>query len=296
MSGCVEKGNAPRLHHARLANTSRARQKARVKDGRTTKSESSFGKKFWCVLIVVILGGIGWQMWKLHAYNNAVREAKAAGFTWTSFDPLTLIRQDWRNALEKETWSTPEYRLDLVKVPDLARHHDLIHRLRPTQLFADSCMNENLDALKGLTCLKTLTIYDCPALQNFDALKGLTSVESLFLSGCSALQNVDGLQGLDSLKELFLGDCLILQNVDALKGLTNLQELNLANCPALENVDVLKALTSLKNLDFSPSPPGTLVPDTAKRTKISEATKRELRAALPKTEITFPDGTVSTPQ
>jgi hypothetical protein len=91
-----------------------------VKDGHTTHSESSFGKKIWCVLIVVFLGGIGWQVWKLHAYNNAVREAKEAGFKWTCDDAISLIRQDWHNALKKETWGEHERVLVMGDVPTLA--------------------------------------------------------------------------------------------------------------------------------------------------------------------------------
>ena len=103
-----------------------------MKDGHTTKSESSFGKKLWCVLIVVFLGVIGWQMWKLHLYNNAVREAKEAGFTWRCEDTFSLIRQDWRNALKKETWGPHPRVLSMGVDPDLGRYREMVHHLRPT--------------------------------------------------------------------------------------------------------------------------------------------------------------------
>ena len=214
------------------------RQKAGVKDGHATKSESSFGKKIWCVLIVVFLSGIGWQLWKLNTYNNAVREAEEAGFTWECEDTLSLIRQDWHNALKKETWGEHERWLVLGEVPDLGRYREMLHQLNPTKLHARGCNDENLDALKGLTSLKGLDLIFCPALQNVDALKGLTGLQDLYLGACPALQNVD-----------------------TLKELTALQRLVLVACD-----------------------------------NILAAALRELRAALPNTDITFPDGTYNPPQ
>jgi hypothetical protein len=222
----------------RLANIPRTRQKAGVKDGHTTKSESSFGKKLWCVLIVLFLGGIGWQVWKLNAYNNAVRQAKEAGFTWECDDTFSLIKQDWHNALKKETWGANYRGLDMGVVPDLGRYREMLHHLRPTLLGARGCTDENLDALKGLTALQRLDLHGCTALQNVDALKSLTALQGLYLRDCDALQNVD-----------------------VLKGLTSLQEFSLLDCD-----------------------------------KIPAAALRELRTALPKTDITFPDGTYNPPQ
>jgi hypothetical protein len=58
----------------------------------------------------------------------------------------------------------------------------------------------------------------------------------------------------------------------------------LAECPALQNVDALNGLTGLQRLNLDGC------------AKIPAAALRELRAALPKTEITFPDGSNNPPQ
>ena len=202
------------MHPSRLVIVCGVGQKAGVKDGHTTKSESSFGEKLWCVLIVLFLGGIGWQMWKLNAYNNAVREAKEAGFIWKCDDAISLIRQDWHNAFKKETWGEHKRVLLMAEVRDLGRYREMLHHLNPTALGADGYKDENVDALKGLTDLQRLVLLDCDALQNLDGLKGLTGLQRLKLTGCH---------------------------------------------------------------------------------KIPAAALRELRAALPKTDITFPDGTKSPP-
>ena len=94
-----------------------------------------------------------------------------------------------------------------------------------------------------------------------DGLKGLTGLQTLDLYGCSALENVDGLKALTALQTLSLSGCRVLQNVDALKGLTGLFFLN---------------------LEFSTSIPASALD--------------ELRAALPKTYITSPDGKISAPK
>ncbi len=254
MSGCVENVNAPRLHHARLANTSRARQKARVKDGHTTKRESSFGKKLWCVIIVLFLAIIGWQMWKLHLYNNAVREAKEAGFRWECDDAISLIRQDWHNAFKKETWGAHPRELAMGVIPDLGRYREMLHHLRPTRLHAYGCKDENVDALKGLTALQTLDLSDCTALKNLDALKGLTFLQMLNLSGCRALKDVDALRSLTALEVLILGDCTSLQNVDGLKGLASLQMLYLLGCDKIPAAALDELRAALPNLHINPSP------------------------------------------
>ena len=303
-----------------------------MKDGHTTHGESSFGKKLWCVLIVLFLGGIGWQVWKINAYNNAVREAKEAGFEWRCEDTFSLIRQDWHNALKKETWGPHERMLDMTarEDPDLSRYREMLHHLRPTVLIAWRCKDENLDALKSLTALQTLDLLGSDVLQNVDGLKSLTGLQTLDLSNCDALQNVDGLRGLTGLQSLDLRACTALQNVDALKGLTALQSLDLRVCPALQYVDALKGLTALQSLSLCLCPalqnvdglkgftalqkldlsccPSLQNVDALKGLttlqwldlfgcdKIPAATLRELRAALPKTDITFPDGTKNPPQ
>lgn len=253
------------------------------------------GKLRWWVLVLILAGGC-YQWWRINDYENAVWEAKLAGFSYYSVDPITVIRADWRNALHKETWSANQRLLDLEKIPDLARYRDLIHRLRPTHLHAFHIGDESLEVLKGLTSLQSLILYSCTAVQNVDALKGLTSLQEVHLGRCNALQNVDGLKGLTGLQALSLSDSPALQNVDGLKGLTRLQHLILEDCPALKNVDALKSLTALKTLCFSALIPGLNAPDPVKSTRIPEATLRELRAALPNTTIQSPDGSISHPQ
>ena len=156
-----------RMGACALPTSPRARQKARVKDGHTTHGESSFGKKLWCVLIVLFLGGIGWQMWKLNAYNNAVREAEEAGFEWERDDALSLIRQDWHNALKKETWGAHERVLVMGEVPDLGRYREILHQLNPTELIARGC--ENVDSLKGLTDLQNSPSMNAPRCETWTA-------------------------------------------------------------------------------------------------------------------------------
>ena len=322
--------NQPHPVHPRLAKLRIPEHKALVKDGHTTHGESSFGKKLWCVLLILLLGVIGWQIWKINPYNNAVREAEESRFGWTCDDAISLIRQDWRNALKKETWGAHERLLGMGEVPDLSRYREMLHHLNPTVLDALGCQDENLDALNGLTGLQNLDLRYCPALQNVDALKGLTGLQELRLDNCPALQNVDVLKSFTGLKDLTLIGCTALKNVDVLKDLTSLQKLGLLYstelqnvdglkdlvglqslwlnfCNALQNIDGLKGLaglqnlylidcTALQNVDGLKGIAGLQTLYLNGCDKIPAAALRELRAALPKTDIIFPDGTKNPPQ
>ena len=135
-----------------------------MKDGRTTKSESNFGGKLWWCLIATFLGVVGWQVWKLNAYNNAVRQAKEAGFEWICHDAISYIRQDWRNSLKKETWGEHPSMLDMRGAPNLGCYREMLHHLNPTDLRAWGCEDENVDGLKGLTALKELYLRGCPGI------------------------------------------------------------------------------------------------------------------------------------
>ena len=134
-------------------------------------------------MVAIFFSVCGYQVWSEHAYQNAVRDAKEAGFQWMCVDTISLIRQDWHAALKKETWGAHPRGLDMGEVRDLGRYREMLHRLRPTQLAVSGC--ENVDGLKGLTSLQRLWLRDCIGLQNVDVLKGLTSLQELDLSGCT---------------------------------------------------------------------------------------------------------------
>ena len=259
----------------------------------------------WLLLAAGLAATYAFREWRRNSHEADIREARAAGFVWEEGgNPYDAIREDWRATFRKETW-TGSYRvLDLGELPDLTPYRSLIHRLRPTYLSVRG--SNNVDAIEGLTSLEELSLYDyrglqsvdglkeltalerlglsfCPGLQSVDGLKGLTSLEELHLHDCPGLQSVDGIKGLTSLQELRLDGCRGLQSVDGLKGLTALQTLYLYDCRGLQNVDALKGLTALKDLFLNGS------------TGIPAAALRELAVALPKTRITFPDGSQSPP-
>ncbi len=96
----------------------------------------------------------------------------------------SLIRQDWHNALKKETWGAHPRALWMDVAPNLGRYREMIQHLNPTDLRAWGCEDENVDGLKGLTALQTLNLAYCRTLENVDSLKGLTGLHRLDLYGC----------------------------------------------------------------------------------------------------------------
>lgn len=252
-----------------------------MKDEPPAKRRIRLGKLWWWV-VAIFLAVCGWQAWRVYQYQAAVREAREAGMAWRCDDTISLIRQDWHNALKNGDMGRAPRNLYMGEVRDPGRYREMVHRLRPTGLFALGC--ESVDGLKSLTKLQSLFLDSCPVLQNLDGLEALIGLQKLTLSGCPALQNVDGLKGLTGLQGLILYKCSALQSMDSLKALVGLQELTLRGCTALQNVDGLKNLTGLQKLDLHGCD------------KIPAAVLRELRAALPNTDITFPDGSKNPPQ
>lgn len=287
-----------------------------VKDEHTVKTKLSFRKKLLYGISASFLVFIAWTFWQFIALNNAVLMAKEAGFDWESEDPITLIRKDWRYALRKNTWGPHDRVLSMRDVSDLDDYRDMLHHLRPTYLYLTNCNRlQNVDGLRNLTSLVELELNNCIELQNVDGLKGLTALRMIYLTNCNRLQNVDGLKSLTQLKdihisskkEIHISSSSELQNVDSLKYLTSLEVLLLHNCTELKNVDVLKGLSTLFHIDLSDCIEIQNIDSLKSLTtlqylnlygchKIPAADLRELRAALPKTNITFPDGTMTPPQ
>lgn len=264
-----------------------------VKDEHTAKTKPSFRRKLLVGIIAFFLAFTAWLLWEIYAFNNAVQMAKEAGFELDFDDPISLIRKDWRNALEKKTWGPHDRVLSMRDVSDLDAYREMLHNLRPTYLYLNNCNRlQNVDGLRNLTSLVRLELRNCIELQNVDGLKGLTALREIELANCNKLKNVDGLKSLSQLKdlhiiskkEIHISSSSELQNVDSLKYLTSLEVLILNECTELKNVDALKGLSTLIYLD------------TNGCNKISATDLRELRAALPKTHIIFPDGAFTPPQ
>lgn len=234
-------------------------------------------------LLVLTLAACAWLGWRVYDERAAIREAQAAGWHWESRDPVSLILADWRAAGKKETWTERYREVFLPPWTDLASARPLLDRLRPTKLHAMQRPDLNLDALRGLSGLQVLEFTGSPGLQNVDGLRGLHSLQRVHLGGCIALQNVDGLRGLPALQLVELPVCTSLRDVDGLRGLPALRYLQLGGCTGLRNVDGLRGHHALQYLHLGGC---TALPASA---------LRELRAALPKTNITFPDGTNAPP-
>ena len=137
---------------------------------------------------------------------------------------------------------------------------------------------QNVDALRGLRALRRLDLWGCTGLEDVDALRDLFALRNLNLAGCTGLRSVDGLRGLHALRELDISGCTGLGDVDGLRGLRALERLHMSGCTGLRNVDGIRDLPSLFTLSLQGS------------TGLPASALRELRAALPQTLITFPDG------
>lgn len=226
-------------------------------------------------LVVISVAGCGYLGWREYDYRAAVREAEDESLTYYRSNPFDAIRKDWRASFRFATWADRQ-RMLIIRdgyrtltdeerenardaLNDLACFRDLIDRLRPTSL-------------------------STTRFEHMDGIKGLSGLQALDLSGCISLKNVDGIKGLSRLQMLNLGFCKALQNLDSLNELTHLRTLDLTQCTSLQDVGGIKGLTGLQVLDLSNC------------AEIPATSLQELRAALPNTDITFPDGRKTPPE
>lgn len=121
----------------------------------------------------------------------------------------------------------------------------IVNKLTRLKTLKLSCSMENLDFLKNLTSLTTLTV-DSNKLANISALEKLTRLEELCLAG-EYISSVSVLKKIKSLKSLSLF-CIEASDLkETVSGLTNLDELfmmecNLGDCKFLKKLVNLKAL------------------------------------------------------
>ncbi len=201
----------------------------------------------WAFLLIALSSG--WGAWKAYDFRMAVNEAKELGWKFTYNDPIVTIREDWRNAFRKDTWSDTRRELYIRAGAVSERHFDLIRRLKPKQLGIDVTFPwRDLSQLNGLSNLTELYLADCPNLRNIDALKEMKELTALGIHGSPILVNINALKELKNLTSLYLNGCTALTNVDALRELKALKELSLYRCAGLKNVDGLLGLTGLETL------------------------------------------------
>ncbi len=201
---------------------------------------------------VAILAILGWYGWKAYDFRLAVIEATGLGWEFRYNDSIAIIRDDWRKAFRKDTWSDP-YRGLLIKNRDqLESYFDLIHRLNPTsmEMYRVSRL-ENLSVLNGLSNLTTIQVIECQNLTNISALKGMKELTWLSIRNCPSVANIDPIKELINLTHLDLIGCTALIDVDALRGLNSLETLSLSNCTGLQNVDGIRGLTGMHKVDLS---------------------------------------------
>ena len=258
------------------------------------------------IALAAVVALCAWEGWRAYDQGTAIREAQTAGWKLFGLDPIMAILVDWRAAGRKETWTVHCLRVEIPSGTDLAAARPLLARLRPAILIAARCPNPNLDALYSLPTLTDLTLSSCTGLQNIDGLLDLPSLREITLEECNGLQSLGDLRRLPSLQGINLRGCTGLKNVDNLRAPHTFSWLSFNGCTELQNLDGLRGLptlqliilpncTGLRNVDGIRGLPGVHLLYLDGCTSLSASALRELRAALPKADITFPDGTHNPP-
>ncbi len=241
-----------------------------------TKPRRNWHLLRWAFLLIAL--STGWGAWKAYDFQQALKEAKELGWEFQYSDPIAIIRENWRDAFRKETWSDTTRLLEIPGEAVSERHFDLIRRLKPKQLGIDATFPwRDLSQLKGLSNLTELSLGDCPNLTHIDALKDMKELTGIGIDGSPILVNIDVLKELKNLTGLGLSHCTALTNVDALGELKALKYLSLYRCTGLKNVDGILGLTGLEELYLKGC------------NGLTKEAVDAVKAALPKTRIVAPD-------
>lgn len=129
---------------------------------------------------------------------------------------------------------------------------EVMSQLRSVTLRGDSSLTD-ISALKGLTALETLYIYNSsnssPYLENLDALSESTRLTELLISA-DGIRSLDGIKNLTNLQVLQLyGSDADITNVDALSNLARLKTLYLPSNKDYQQVMDLSGIANLTNLE-----------------------------------------------
>lgn len=113
---------------------------------------------------------------------------------------------------------------------------------------AKTLSDTNLDALKGLVKLKSLSLYELPKITNIKAVSSLPLLEVLNLTSTS-VDSVESIATLTKLRQLSLAFTKVKSSAP-IAGLTNLELLEVTGAP-LDSVAFVSKLTKLKSLSVS---------------------------------------------
>ena len=237
-----------------------------------TKPRRNWHLLRWAFLLIALSSG--WGAWKAYDFQQAVKEAEELGWKFEYTDPVAIIREDWRAAFRKDTWSDARLWLLIQTGAISERDFDLIRRLKPKQLSIHATFPwRDLSQLRGLSNLTELWLGYCPNLTNIHALKDMKELPSLTIAGSPILLNIDALKELKNLTQLDISGCTALTNVDALRELKALKVLNLEHCTGLKNVDGLLGLRGLEEIYLDGC------------TGLAKEAVDAVKAALPKTKF-----------
>ena len=110
----------------------------------------------------------------------------------------------------------------------------------------------NVDRLRELTGLETLSIGDCPQFKNLDGFAN-SQLRHLTLYKCQQLRDIDSVYGLTSLVGVSFWECPALHNVNGIRR-SNLTRFKLRSCPLVKDIDALKGNSNLRFCYFNDCP------------------------------------------
>ncbi|GLU05080.1 hypothetical protein SLE2022_221990 [Rubroshorea leprosula] len=110
-------------------------------------------------------------------------------------------------------------------------------------------------SLSSSTCLKQLSLDECPELKFISSLDGLVSLKTIIIGDCDGLECLPtGLSSCTAMEELLIWSCSNLVSIpEELKQLRSLVDLVIHNCPKLMSFpEEILDFVNLKRLELGP--------------------------------------------
>jgi hypothetical protein len=201
---------------------------------------------------LLVLGVGGWAVWNRSGTKTDLNAPSKLATPSTNLAAIAALKEAglmWDEATKTVKAATAKGK----RIKDLESVSMVLEELRPVRIDLDGCDRlMSFDGIQEINSIQEISL-NCvskgPKLDDLDALAGLTSLKSLNLENCNELKDVEGLKKLTTLKHLNLRGCSNLVSLNAVANLTSLEFLDVRLCLKLRSWEFLKNLSRLKSLD-----------------------------------------------
>ena len=132
---------------------------------------------------------------------------------------------------------------------DISQLQSVKYLVNLNSLTLTQCFNlSSLDDIQYLKQIKMLSISEAPRLIDIYHIQYLDKLSQLSLCGCHILTDISYINHLIQLEKLYLYTCINIYNIESIQYLSKLQTLDLYNCKSIYDISPLYGMLSIEEL------------------------------------------------